>query len=225
MRRRRREPRRYRRRSTLLPTRHRGCGPGVARIAIGGHRADRAARHASRQCRPSMGSCRCRSPRSAHRQRRIGRPIAAGSKASSWAETARPPAPPHGLKSLSPMQRITERPAASAASALALTSASVSPCASRRSRWPTMVSPRRRQQHGSRNAAGMGALVGGVEILSADRKPGAARTARSISVAGRHRATSAPSHRRPSDNGRDLAQVGREPRAFSNCRPPACAAP
>ena len=52
-------------------------------------------------------------------------------------------------------------------------------------------------EHGRGDVAGMRALVGGVAVLPADGEAGAARTPRSISVAGRHRATSQRAGSRP----------------------------
>ena len=62
-----------------------------------------------------------------------------GSEASSWLETVAIASPRSRTSRLSPTHRMTRRPAASAASALARTSASLSCWASRRSLWPTMV--------------------------------------------------------------------------------------
>ena len=158
--------------------------------------------------------CRCRSPRSAHRRprSRAGR-RSRGQRRIELGRDGRDRLAGFAHVRLSPTHRMTPRPAASAASALARTSASLSCCASRRSEWPTMV--RRRagiEQHRRRDAAGVRALLGEMDVLARrSRSPARpAPRARSGSPAGTRRHRPRHSCRDASAIACDLGEIGRD---------------
>ena len=139
----------------------------------------------------ASGPCRCRSPRSAHRRRELAALAIVGERGVELrddgldraARLAHFEALADAQDDVQPAAQRRLGLGLDVGVALALRIAALGMADDGQAR-PGV------EQHARRDAAGVGALLGLVDVLRPIGKPGTARAARSIRIAGTHKATS-----------------------------------